>query len=148
MDKDVLDLININRDAIATNRGFYYQYLNVVLKWVNNYINARNIDIYTEVDDDIKEVGKELIFTQLKCYSSAFSFNSSEIKKALLNFFVQYLQYQDFKLSFCFTTNSRLRKNEKLLSSWIVEQPPSNKEILSLCTSKVSEVIAVEIKKI
>ena len=148
MNKDVLDLININRDAIATNRGFYYQYLNVVLKWINNYLNAENIDIYTEVDDDIKEVGEELIFTQLKCYASAFSFKSKEIQKSLLNFFSLYLQNKNLKLSFCFRTNSSISKNEKVLRSWIVEQPPSNKEILHLCTSKVSGVIAAEIKKI
>ncbi|RFS16851.1 NB-ARC domain-containing protein [Emticicia sp. C21] len=148
MKKELLDLININRNAIATNRGFYYQYLNVVLKWINNYVNARNVDVYTEVDDDIKEVGDELIFTQLKCYSSAFSFNSVEIQKTLLNFFALYLQYQDFELTFYFTTNSSISKNEEILSNWIVEQPPLNKEILSLCTSKVSEVLADEIRKI
>lgn len=148
MSKELLELININRDAIATNRGFYYQYLNLVLKWIHNYINASNIDIYTEVDDDIKEVGKELIFTQLKCYSSAFSFNSVEIQKALLNFFVQYLKYQNLKLLFCFTTNSSISKNEKVLKNWIIQQPPINKELLHHCSSKVSKVIATEIKKI
>lgn len=148
MNKEFLNLININRDAISTNRGFYYQYLNVVLKWINNYVNANNADIYTEVDDDIKEVGEELIFTQLKCYSSAFSFNSAEIQKTLFNFFVLYLQYKDFKPTFCFRTNSSISKNEKVLSGWVAEQPPLNKEILDICTSKVSKIIATEIRKI
>lgn len=150
MEKELFGLININRDAIATNRGFYYQYLNIVLKWVNNYINALDIDIYTEVDDDLKEVGDELVFTQLKCYSSVFSFTSPEIQKALLNFFTQYFKYysQVDILSFNFKTNTALGKREKLLKAWIAEQPPVQIDLLDLCTSKVSKVLLEQIKKI
>jgi hypothetical protein len=150
MEKQLFELISIDRDAIATNRGFYYQYLNVAAKWVHNYINDLDIDTYTEVDDDLKEVGDELVFTQLKCYSSVFSFTSPEIQKALLNFFALYLQYysQVDILNFNFKTNTALGKREKLLKAWIIKQPPTQKDVLNLCTSKVSEVLLGQIKKI
>ena len=152
MEKELIDLIKINRDAVSTNRGFYYQYLHVLSKWINNYINDQNIDIYTEVDDDIKEVGEELIFTQLKCYSSVFSFNSPEIQKTLLNFFCQYLEYhnQIENLTFKFITNTSLSRNEKLLRKWIEEQPLISVELVNQCASKISQIIILcidEVKK-
>jgi tetratricopeptide (TPR) repeat protein len=150
MEKELLTLIDKNRDAIATNRGFYYQYLNVLQKWINNYVNGKDVDTATEVEDDIKEVGDELIFTQIKCYSSYFSFTSPEIQKALLNFFALYIKYHDQvdKLSFNFTTNASLAKNEKLLNRWISEKQTEDTELLNLCSSKVSQILLAEIKKI
>lgn len=147
MEKEILALININRDAIPTNRGFYFQYLNVVSKWIHHYINNVDIDIYTEVDDDIKEVGNELMFTQLKCYTSAFSFKSEEIRKSVFNFFSLYLQYykQAESLTFNFTTNTSISGSENLLEKWISEQPPVDEELQNLCISKVSKVLQEEI---
>ena len=40
MDKELFDLIAVDRDAIATNRGFYYQYLCVLKKWITNFIKG------------------------------------------------------------------------------------------------------------
>lgn len=149
MREEVLSLIAVNRDAIATNRGFYYQYLHVVHKWVKNYVNENPVDVLTEVDDDIKEVGGELIFTQLKCYASAFSFSSPEIKKALLNFYFLYLKYHGNgpELRFNFTTNSAPAKREKLLQNWIAQQPPQT-ALLEECTAHVSKLLLKEIKQI
>ena len=64
--EEILQIFDINTDAIATNRGFYYQYLSVLKKWINNFIEDNDIKTYTEVDDDIKEVGDNLVFTQIK----------------------------------------------------------------------------------
>ncbi len=150
MKKDILALIDINRDAITTNRGFYYQYLSVLLKWINNYIAEKDIDVYTEVDDDIKEIGDELIFTQVKCYSSVFSFSSPEIKKALLNFFTLYLKYKENwdKLSFSFLTNSKISRNEMLLKRWIDNQPTLKTDIIKSCSEKISHILCEEIMEI
>lgn len=54
---NLLNFIKVNRNAIATNRGFYYQYLYVVLKWLDQYVNGIESDIKTEVDEDITELG-------------------------------------------------------------------------------------------
>lgn len=88
---DLLSFIKINREAIATNRGFYYQYLHVVLKWLDHYVNGIEDDIKTEVDEDIQEIGEQLVFTQIKCYSSVFSFKSPEIKKSLFSLSLNHL---------------------------------------------------------
>ena len=76
IERDYTEFFEINTDAISTNRGFYYQYLVTLKKWILNYINQKENFIYCEVDDDIKEIGSKLIFTQVKCYSSVFSLKS------------------------------------------------------------------------
>jgi len=73
MDESILRIVTNTKDAVATNRGVYYQYLCVLKKWIENFISNTHTDIYTEVDDDIKEIGERLIFSQIKCYSSSFS---------------------------------------------------------------------------
>jgi len=83
--KTSIQLLLTNRDAAAVNRGFYYQYLNVLKKWIDNYISDNKADISTEVGDDIKEINGRIVFTQVKCYSSTFNLKSKEIHKALLN---------------------------------------------------------------
>lgn len=70
IDLDSIKIFKRNTDAIFTNRGFYYQYLSVLKKWVTNFVNDNDTPIYTEVENDIKEIGENYIFTQLKCYSS------------------------------------------------------------------------------
>ena len=102
--EQILNTFDVNTDAVATNRGFYYQYLSVLKKWIQNFVKDKNIVTYTEVDNDIKEVGQELIFTQIKCYSSNFSFNSEEIKNSIFNFWLLYLKYNtaNENIKFCF----------------------------------------------
>ncbi|WP_126651916.1 dsDNA nuclease domain-containing protein [Chryseobacterium aureum] len=147
--QQLLALIDINRDAIATNRGFYFQYLTVAKKWLENYTSNIDKDIFTEVDDDIKEVGEEIIFTQIKCYSSTFSLQSKEIRKAIVNFFALYLKNKDHveNLVFDFITNTTVAKTEEILQKWISEQPIVNKDLLNLCSNKISEILFEEIQK-
>jgi hypothetical protein len=147
MEKEILALIDINRDAVGTNRGFYFQYLTVVSKWIHHFMIGQDTDIYTEVDDDIKEVGDKLVFTQLKCYASSFNFKSEEIRKSLLNFFALYLQYHHEveTLAFHFATNTSVSSTEKVLQKWISEQPPVEEELITLCTAAVSEVLHEQI---
>lgn len=150
IEDELLSLIKVNRDAYATNRGFFYQYLNVILKWVTNYINDKDIATYTEVDDDIMEVGDGLVFTQLKCYASSLGLQSMEVKKALFGFFVLYIENRNRipQLMFSFSTNTKIGKNDKLLSRWFEQQPPNDPEVLSLCAIKVAEILNTELKKI
>lgn len=148
MNEEIIKLFEVNTDAIATNRGFYYQYLVVLKKWIINYIDDKDIVTLTEVEDDIKELGDEIIFTQVKCYTSSFNLNSKEIKKSIFNFFILYSKYKGLneKLSFCFSTNTKITKREKLLSQWTQNVGLSNNQLLSSCSKKVKEILVKEIK--
>eukprot|EP01093_Parvamoeba_rugata_P009656 TRINITY_DN265_c0_g1_i1.p1 TRINITY_DN265_c0_g1~~TRINITY_DN265_c0_g1_i1.p1 ORF type:complete len:954 (-),score=141.23 TRINITY_DN265_c0_g1_i1:5399-8260(-) len=149
MNDKIIKLFEVNTDAIATNRGFYYQYLLVLKKWITNFIDEKDIVTHTEVEDDIKEVGDEIIFTQVKCYSSSFSLNSKEIKKSVFNFFILYLKYKslDEKVSFCFSTNSQISKREKLLFEWTQNADLRDNQLLDLCIKKIKEILVKEIKE-
>ncbi len=149
MNEEFIKLFEVNTDAIATNRGFYYQYLLVLKKWIENFIDEKDVITLTEVEDDIKEVGNKIVFTQVKCYTSSFSLNSREIKKSIFNFFILYLKYQylNEKLSFCFSTNSRISKREKLLQQWTQNLELNDCELLDLCIKKVKEILIKEVKE-
>ncbi|MCD1117569.1 ATP-binding protein [Chryseobacterium turcicum] len=144
---DLLKFIKINRDAIATNRGFYYQYLHVVLKWLDHYVNSIEDDIKTEVDEDITEIGDQLVFTQIKCYSSVFSFKSPEIKKSLFNFFSLYLEHSNSStpVFFHFITNTKISESEQLLQRWFAEQHNIGEETLQQCGNIVSDILFSQI---
>ncbi|MAU15939.1 MAG: hypothetical protein CMH46_10425 [Muricauda sp.] len=146
--EELIDVFKINTEAIATNRGFYYQYLLVLKKWVHNFINNIELKTAVEVEDDITEFGNEIIFTQVKCYTSAFSLNSKEVKNALFNFYIIFLKYGGVKgpTAFCFSTNSKIAKREKLLASWIKDKGFEDKEILTQCVRKINEILLKEIK--
>lgn len=149
MNEELIKIFEVNTDAIATNRGFYYQYLVTLKKWITNYINDINITTITEVEDDIKEVGTEIIFTQVKCYTSSFSLNSKEVKKSLFNFFILYSKYKNLteKTSFSFLTNSKISKREKLLIEWTQDAGLENKKLLVLCIKRVKEILIKEVKE-
>ena len=147
MRENILKIFDVNTDAFATNRGFYYQYLVVLKKWIENFISDKSEFIYSEVDDDIKEVGDKLIFTQVKCYSKYFSFHSEEIKKSIFNFFMTFLKYDDtITLEFCFHTNTSVTKSEKLLTAWINDPTLIDAVIRNQCVKKIIEILNSEIK--
>ncbi|WP_164875568.1 tetratricopeptide repeat protein [Apibacter sp. HY039] len=119
-------------------------------KWISNFVNGSEDEIYTEVENDIKEVGKEYRFTQLKCYTSSFSLNSEEIKKTLFDFFILYLKYKNEKLDpvFYFTTNSSIKKNEKLLSRWVDKTIFHDDSDKCVFFKRIKKILIDEIKKI
>lgn len=145
--EQILNTFDVNTDAVATNRGFYYQYLSVLKKWIQNFVKDKNIVTYTEVDNDIKEVGQELIFTQIKCYSSNFSFNSEEIKNSIFNFWLLYLKYNtaNENIKFCFSTNTTIAPREKLLTKWSANPELNDNELYTLCYEKIKEILIKEI---
>lgn len=146
--EQIIDVFEVNTDAIATNRGFYYQYLTILKKWIVNFIEDNNIDAYSEVDQDIKEVGESLIFTQVKCYTSTFSLNSEEVKNTLFNFFILFQKNKEFSddITFCFSTNTSISSREKLLSRWINDENLSDEKLRKLCAKKIKETLIKEIK--
>ena len=123
-----------NTDAIATNRGFYYQYLKTIKLWIDNYKNKKEIEIYCEREDDIfqfNEIKREYKFHQIKCYAEGFGLNSPEIKSSLLNFFNLFLKYKDdYTGYFYFETNSTFKPNAgKSLKKWFENQDDNNYSI-------------------
>lgn len=146
--EQIIDVFEVNTDVIATNRGFYYQYLTILKKWIVNFLEDNDIDAYSEVDQDIKEVGENLIFTQVKCYTSTFSLNSEEVKNTIFNFFILYLKYKEFSgdATFCFSTNTNISIREKLLSRWINDENLSDENLKKLCNDKIKETLIKEIK--
>ncbi|MCC9073556.1 hypothetical protein LNQ49_18420 [Flavobacterium sp. F-65] len=150
MKPELLKLIKKNQDAYYVNRGFYYQYLTVLQKWIQHYISSDDITVFTEVGNDIKEVGQKLVYTQVKCYKAPFSFQNSILKKELFSFFVQYLEEKEInlELEFHFFTNSALTKNETLLAAWMNSQPLTEGELLNQCRKKIREIFKKELKEI
>jgi hypothetical protein len=146
--EQIINVFEVNTDAIATNKGFYYQYLTILKKWVVNFIEDNNIDAFTEVDQDIKEVGDNLLFTQVKCYTSSFSLNSEPIRNTIFDFFLLYLKNKDLvtNTKFCFATNTTIANKEKLLKKWIDDEELEDNELLRLCSIKIKEILTNEVK--
>lgn len=150
IDLNSINIFKRNGDAISTNRGFYYQYLSFLKKWITNFIDGVESPIYTEVDNDIKEIGKTYVFTQLKCFSSDFSLNSKEIKHSLFDFFITYLRYKQNNISpkFSFVTNSGIQKREKLLGKWLSREIFDNSTDIESLKKKNREILKDESNKI
>ncbi len=126
INKDIF-LFKKETEAIATNRGFYYQYLLTLNNWLDLFLSNRDAKIFCELEDDIYEFdekNKKQIFTQVKAYTEGFSLKSPEIKKTLLNFFMLFLQYKnDFDGYFMFYTNAGTKVNAgKYLKNWAANQ--------------------------
>lgn len=150
MNQDLLRLIKVNRDAPYVNRGFYFQYLLVLEKWLTNFIDGNEIEVFTEVGNDIKEVGEKLVYTQVKCYTTSFSLRNATLKKEIFNFFTQYLEEKDQNplLEFHFYSNSTVAKNDKLLRNWIDSQPIANGPLRSQCCNTIKAIVTGELNRV
>ncbi|WP_051878503.1 hypothetical protein [Chryseobacterium sp. FH1] len=142
-----------NTDAIATNKGFYYQYLSTTKIWLENYLGNISNEIFCEREDDIFELNilkKEYAFRQIKCYSDGFSLQSPEIANSLLNFFKLYLQYKDYYTGlFYFQTNSSHKKRSgKSLQKWFENQRNSNFSPIEFITEVRTTLINVMSEKL
>lgn len=107
----ILKRFEKNTDAYATNAGFFYQYLITLDNWLENYLNNSDVNIYCEVEDDIKIedlANQSIVFKQVKAYSSSFDIGSDEIKKSVVNFFLLYEKYKDKTVQFIYETNTKL----------------------------------------
>lgn len=127
MKKTEFHIFKRNTEAIATNRGFYYQYLVTIKLWLDNFVNEIDNEIYCEREDDIFEFNPKTNtyrFHQVKCYADGFGLNSPEIKSSLLNFFNLYLKYKaNYNGLFYFETNAFLRPRAgKSLKKWYKKQ--------------------------
>ncbi|MFH0708878.1 MAG: CDC27 family protein [Pseudomonadota bacterium] len=107
MSNKELHIFKENTDAIATNRGFHYQYLKTMKLWINNFICDNDIDIYCEWEDDIGEHDQntqKYTFHQVKSYSDKLGINDEHFISSILNFYNLNRQYDVDE--FYFITNS------------------------------------------
>lgn len=125
-------LFKKNTEAIATNKGFYYQYLKTVKLWLDNFVNKIDNAIYCEREDDIMQIdkrSKKYTFHQIKCYSTRVGLNDKEVKFSLLNFYRLYLKY-DYKGEFYFETNSNFKPRAgQVLKKWYDNQQKGNYDV-------------------
>jgi len=147
VEKNYLNLFAPNTDASSSIRGIYYQFLLTLEKWITNFLEDNNSIIEIEVEDDIKEVSGEIIFTQVKSYSSTFSLRTIEVKKSLLNFYFLFLKYNSkTPVKFCFYTNTEISKSEKLLNRWINEGVDDD-SFRAIVRKKIKEILTEAVKK-
>ncbi len=153
-----LYIFSKNTDAYASARGYNYQSMKTVEKWLYNYLNEIDIEIYCDYEEDIFQknlLDQSIIFSQIKLYSSNFSFKSEEIKKCLAHFFMLYVKadYQDInEIEFVFETNAFIKKDYRgndadLLKEWVINQKNLSGNILDLCISKVKSIVSEYIKE-
>lgn len=131
MSNKELHIFKENTDAIATNRGFYYQHLKTMKLWINNYIHNSDTDIYCEWEDDIAEqnqVTQKYKFHQVKSYSDRLGINDQHFISSILNFY--YLNQQYDVDEFYFVTNSDFKpETGKELKDWHKNQQKSKYDI-------------------
>ncbi|MEJ9281443.1 hypothetical protein [Ureibacillus thermosphaericus] len=148
MSRNELLIFKKPTDAVGSNRGFIYQYLKTLVLWLKNYKENRNVKIYCEVEDDIKEKEinstlKRVHYTQLKCYTSVLSLEHKDVQKSLYNFFILFLANEDYEGTFSFETNTAISSRDKLLASWALEEGrlELDQELLDKCISKTQEIL-------
>jgi hypothetical protein len=151
----ILKRFEKNTDANAVNEGFFFQYLVTLDNWLDNFIQDKDVNIYCEVEDDIKIedlINNRIVFKQVKAYSSSFNINSDEIKKSVSNFFILYEQYKDKTTEFVYLTNTKLEgrffdltSRPKLLQS---EKDECIKNIKDLLETKFKEKNDKDLDKI
>lgn len=152
MNKNELLLFKKPTDAVGANRGFIYQYLKTLNLWLKNYRNNKDMNIYCEVEDDIKEIEesfKVLNYTQLKCYSSVLSLKNEDVQKSLYNFFILFLINKEYEGTFAFETNTFISRNDKLLSTWALEagRLDLKPELIEESILKTREILLSELEK-
>ncbi|WP_336702857.1 hypothetical protein [Chryseobacterium indologenes] len=151
MDTNKLFIFSKDTDAVSAQRGYNYQTLKTLESWVENFKNSIREEIYCEFEEDIFHKNTETKgakFRQIKLYSSNFSFNSKEIKKAIFNFFTLHVKsnYNDFTKQFIFETNTNIAEKYKdndaeLLKEWVKFQKDLDEEKTSKYARKSKEIV-------
>ncbi|MDB5012498.1 MAG: hypothetical protein JWQ25_700, partial [Daejeonella sp.] len=122
-----------NTDAVATNKGFYFQYLLTLQQWIK-YYNDSSYEIYCEHEEDIfiLDVTTDTReYLQVKCYSTDFALTSDEVVKSLINFYKIYIKcLGNPNCSFQFCTTSGLKPRAgQILRKWYELQQGGSFEV-------------------
>jgi hypothetical protein len=142
-----LHIFEKNTDAVGVNRGFFFQVLKTLEKWLYSYNNNHHFRIYCETEDDIKSMADngEVSYSQIKCYSSDFSLNSIEIKKTLFNSFSLHVKYKSTCKKFKFETNST--SADELLTKWSKDTGLTDSLNFNDCRKHAHNIILKEYQK-
>jgi hypothetical protein len=139
-----LHIFEKNTDAIGVNRGFFFQVIKTMEKWLDSYNNKKKAKIYCETEDDIKSISAEgeVTYSQIKCYSSDFTLNSIEIKKTLFNSFSLHVKYKKSCKNFKFETNSS--SMDETLTKWSKDNGLSDPLLFVECKKHAYSIILKE----
>lgn len=130
-----------NTDAPGTNKGFYFQFLVTLKKWLDL---DEDYQIFCETEDDIKVVDSltnTIEFSQVKCYKTDFSFSSPEVKKSLCNFFILYQKYNSSGITFIFESNNSIIESDELLKKWKKYSDFFIPNLQKQCSEKVKSIL-------
>jgi uncharacterized protein YjbI with pentapeptide repeats len=154
MSDKVFHLFKQGTDAIATNQGFYFQYIVTLEQWLFNYINNIDEDIYCEYEDDIFQENQKdntRKFTQVKCYSGNFNLQDKAVLESLVHFYDLYLTHNnEATVEFVFEANCNFNaegtsEGAKLLVEWVTNQKNVDNKLLrrlsTFLKNKINEFI-------
>jgi hypothetical protein len=140
-----------NRDAIATQKGYSFQQLKTIEDWLENRIVAKDEDIYCDYEDDIHALQKshsKHTFSQIKLYSTNFSFSSEGLTKAIAHFFMLYVkgEFKFDQTQFWFETNAAIARkykdnNAKVLKDWHDNQENIGQELMTQLNPLVKSIL-------
>ncbi|AYF54395.1 hypothetical protein DFH04_06595 [Clostridium novyi] len=123
--KQIINIIEKHKkdnSAEATIKGFLYQFLVTLDKWIEMYRQKKFFEIYPEDCDDIKIKSENKIqYIQVKAYDSInFTLNHDRFIKSVENFWELYI-YNNMKpnIQFIFHTNSKPGNKAYLMKRWI-----------------------------
>jgi rRNA-processing protein FCF1 len=153
-----LSIFSKDTDANEVVKGYEYQKLRTLEKWLNNKVNKIEEVIYCEYEDDIFQrdiAAGSSKFTQIKLYGSkSFSFKSEEITKAIANFFMLFVkgEYSFDTVQFVFETNTAIAgkygdNDAELLKEWFDNQNKIDSQLLQKCAEKVKAIVTDYIKE-
>jgi hypothetical protein len=152
-----LNIFEKDTDASASIRGYEYQLLLTLKEWVENFLQRNGDTLYCEYGDDIavfNSIASTIKFKQVKSYSNDFSFQSKEVRKALLNFFMIYANpsYLQHEPSFVFETNAGVisgsNEESKFLAEWAAARAAGLKDAdIQKIILKVKSLVIEEISQ-
>ena len=144
-----LHILDKGKHGISAYQGFYFQQLNTLKKWLDNYIYNRDNKIYCETNKDITEIIngnlKNIRFEEIKFYAleKTFTLNTLILKETIFDFFILFLKTKNINTKFIFHTNSKIGKTGKLLHKWA-----GNKELTKKTKNELIKKLYTIISKI
>lgn len=140
-----------NRDAIATQKGYSFQQLKTIEDWIENRIEGKDEEIYCDYEDDIhavQQAANKHTFSQVKLYSTNFSFTSDGLTKAIAHFFMLYVkgEFKFDQTQFWFETNVAVARNymynnAEILKEWLDNQENISKELLAKLNPLIRSIL-------
>lgn len=148
-----LHIFSKNREAVAAQKGYAYQQLKTLMDWIESRISNSDKEIYCEYEDDIfsRSVKEDKVkFTQIKLYSTDFSFSSESIETSIAHFFMLYVkgEYAFDKIEFSFETNASIVKtttkgnDADLLKEWYENQGKVSQELLDRIRVRIKKILS------